>query len=732
MSRRSLILCLIALAAMVVMIVAAVAFLYRDQKPALPVGSRYKLAYAVPSNAVMTCFLSDASKLSSPALSTFDLHKDLAEFLKSDAAGSIGKSPMAVSLHYSGTLAPMYIFDAGEATSTASAGAEALVKFAQEHGYQAEVVDCSELAPEGPLSSNVIVLMAKTKTQISIAKSHLSETRSIMDTPGFVEAAKSAPADAVLFSYGNAKILYERAALRSYFTKRFPSSGSSEYSATATFFNKMAQWGVLSLDEDYAFDFVHEYVHGSDFMSVMSHEAVSISEVSSMLPSYTRFALTLPMSDASEYLSQYSNYMDAAQKRLDQSSRKFIDKLAVKEVASASFLCGEEQVWVNLMKIDRADTALLRGTGDTSFGSSPKVRPYAFSGKIASVFGKVFRLSDESHFAYMNGWLITGSSKAVHEYVSGSALSYNLKTYIEDTGEADLFAKRVSSCVIYVNVPKGDKWLSGILGKEMFAMHDALKGEAEYSPVLLTVFNKKGVMHTDLECHHLKHNRSRAPMFERDTVITVPTGPFEVINSGSGEVNLFYQQKNGAICLKEKSGKGIWGVPFKKTICGMAQNVDYYANGKLQILFAAGSELYLIDRFGRFVNGFPVDLGKDIVLGPAVYDFNGVNSYNVLVLHKDNTVEMYNLHGKKPDAWKGITCEETIKSLPERIVVGDTGFWVVRTSIQTLIYPFYGGEPLNSFKGDEMILPNATVKVKNPTTLEAECYDGKVRAVKIK
>jgi hypothetical protein len=214
--------------------------------------------------------------------------------------------------------------------------------------------------------------------------------------------------------------------------------------------------------------------------------------------------------------------------------------------------------------------------------------------------------------------------------------------------------------------------------------------------------------------------------------VTVPSGPFKVINCGSGNVNLFYQQKNGAICLQEESGKGLWGVPFKKRLCGMAHNIDYYANGNLQILFAAGSELYLIDRFGRFVNGFPVDLGKEILLGPAVYDFNGVNSYNVLVLHKDNTIEMYNLHGKKPDSWKGITCEETIKSLPERIVVGDKGFWVVRTSIQTLIYPFYGGKPLNSFEGDEMILPAAAVKVKNSTALEAECYDGKVRAVKIK
>ena len=216
--------------------------------------------------------------------------------------------------------------------------------------------------------------------------------------------------------------------------------------------------------------------------------------------------------------------------------------------------------------------------------------------------------------------------------------------------------------------------------------------------------------------------------------MTVPAGPFSVTNSGTGRTNLFYQRANGAISLKEEDGKGIWGVPFKKKLCGRAVNVDYHGNGNLQILFGAGSQLYLIDRSGRFVGGFPVDLGKDILLGPDVYDFNGDNSYSVLVLHKDNTVEMYDLRGQKPQSWKGIVppVNNTVKSLPERLTVGDKTVWVVRTSMQTLIYPFEGGSPLNLLEGDKMILPTAEIQVKNETTLEARCYDGKTRTVKIK
>ena len=131
------------------------------------------------------------------------------------------------------------------------------------------------------------------------------------------------------------------------------------------------------------------------------------------------------------------------------------------------------------------------------------------------------------------------------------------------------------------------------------------------------------------------------------------------------------------------------------------------------------------------MNPFPVDLGKEILLGPDVYDFSGNRKYNVMILHKDNTIEMYNLQGRRPPQWKTITSSETIKGLPERIRVSGSTYWVVRTSIQTLIFSFYGGEPLTVFTGDRMIRPDSEVKPMDGGAVEVVCYDGKKHTVRI-
>ena len=101
-----------------------------------------------------------------------------------------------------------------------------------------------------------------------------------------------------------------------------------------------------------------------------------------------------------------------------------------------------------------------------------------------------------------------------------------------------------------------------------------------------------------------------------------------------------------------------------------------------------------------------------------------------MVLHTDNTLERYNLHGQKPEGWLGIKAPETVKNLPELLEVKGKRFWAVRTSVRTLIYPFEGGETLTKEDGGKMIKPDA---VLTPTSkgVSAECYDGRTRDFKL-
>ena len=703
MNRNTIILCLSALAAMVLGIGVAIAFLYsgtgksdRDRKVKVADSDRCLTLCAVPSDAVLVATYSSADMF--PALK---------------------KSQMAMSLHfYSGKLQRLYVLSAGKD----HAAAESVIADAQLDGLHA-------------VQDGNLLLISDSETLLKSSQRHLTKGVSILDATGFADALNAIDgADMVYIS-------------NSHFNQLLPLLMPRPYSSYAGFMGRLSDWCVFEMESSkdqtsLSGVLVHDS-DPSDFMNVLESMKPAVSELSEMLPSYALFAASMPMKDMGAYVDAYKSYLDsrqrmqiysAAQDRLglSMSPVALLQSWKVSEVAVASFKTGSALETVNLIKVGEPEVStLFLGTDVTTLkGYVPALHTWAYPSLLSSVFGDFFARNDESCFTYINGWVVSGSQAAVEEYVSGRALEYDLKHYMADAGQGDLLAEQSAAFISYFSFTEDKAGLSSIFKKTMLSDLQEICGDAEYCPFVLTVAGGKKSS-VSIDVHKLSLKKTKAPVFERDTVVLVPKGPFEVKNSGTGKMNKFYQNSHNSLCLSQE-GKDLWGVPFDKPMCGRAGTVDYFANGKLQILFCAGDKLYMIDRLGRYVSGFPLSLGKDVLLGPDIYDFNGARKYNVLVLHKDNTVEMYNLKGQKPASWKGITSAETIKNLPERLVVGGNTYWVVRTSIQTLIYPFYGGDALTVFSGNQMIRPDSQVKAVDDTTVEFTCYDGKIRTAKLK
>lgn len=730
MSRKSLIFCIVLLLTMVLGIVVAVMFLYsdeRNEKVQVADDNRYLLFSVIPSDAVLLARFSSSSDVLPGYMGRIRPQESYAKF------------PFTVSFHDSGKLVPLFVYDAGVSSSIPSESVSALVAEARNQGYSVEYVDCSEHAPAGSrISRHSIVVFSDSEALVKSAVRHLDGAPTIMDAPRFVAASQASSGENLLFLSN------------SYASKSLPAVLAGSFSKYSGFASCLSDWLVFDVDaSESGITLSGRAVSDaapSDFVSVLRESVPAVSSVSEILPSYTIFAASYPLGEIETLVSAYEAYLDSRQalhrskERQKTLGRKmgvlpydFMSAIALEEIAVASFGIGGGIEKVLLMKTGTDELDLLfKGTDISSLKDyKPQVHSWPYTSFASSLFGSLFAVDDETCFTFIDGWIIAGSMAAVEEYVSGRALEYTLEEYFADASRSDLPARDKSSFISYLSFSENLSFIDKVFRKDFLKLLSPIYSDAEFAPAVLSVGMDKKDINIRFQLLELTMQKIKAPVFERDTVVTVPEGPFEVMNSGTGKKNLFYQNKHLSICLSE-SGRDLWGIPFNSPICGTAHNVDYYNNGKLQILFGAGSKVYLIDRLGRYVNGFPIDLGKEILLGPDVYDFSGAGKYNIMVLHRDNRIEMYNLSARKPAGWKGITAKETIKALPDRILVGGNTFWVVRTSIQTLIYPFYGGDPLTVFSGDDMILPDSEVRAVDSSSVEVESYDGKRRVLKLK
>ena len=703
MNKRVLITFIVLLCILLGGIVAAVGLLYSSgKKPAVQpvdrsvVEARYPLYGAVPSDAAMLLHFSDMEdglRLLTDSTKVFgalvmESGKRGFDHFVSRVAGlrkegrlrSLGKTEMIVSLHYSGDLVPLMILSAPKDTT---ADIRLLL----------EVADSAKMAAE---LTRTALLVSPARTLTASAVRHLGDGVSVYDKQGFPEVVSAAAGkDALYFSHN-------------YAGKLFGAWLNRPYSSFSDFFSTMADWSALVLEES-APGKLRMKIHSSFgerascFLHVLSPAETRAAAV---VPSSAFFAVDLPIANTGQWIEAYRKYLDAAkklgayksadaafQKANGLSAEQWARSLDIKEVAKAivPFENGAESLL--FIRPGKADAGLiLKDTGLASFKEyRPSVLPFAWKGYVPLLFGSVFGLSDETMFTWRDGWMIVGSGKAVAQLVREDN-GQPLRDFLPSSGTSLRIPEKGAAFAAYISMNAG-------LADDVFrpalaaAWKRTLEGVVTEPGVLALEAGAAGTL--SIDCVTVRAARGKASEGAATVSIDVPRGPFKVTNSGTGKENTFSQADNMALQLRDENGKTLWSIPFQTPLCGRVEEVDYYANGRIQFLFASGSRLYLIDRLGRIVSGFPSETGKAIALGPAVYDFTGAHGYTAVVLHEDNTVGMYDLHGKVRDGWAGIACESAMTALPELVTVEGKRYWIARTSAaEPSVYGFMGGEPL--------------------------------------
>ena len=594
-------------------------------------------------------------------------------------SAALKSHPMAVSVHYSETLTPLMILSSGHGQDT-TAYERTLLDFAARCGLQ---------AGRKTGAAGIYLLVSPSGTLVESACRHLDTGTSILDDPYFAELAAKLNGRDVFF-LANA-----------YLGKVVSALCQKPLYKHSTFLKGAAEWTGFAIRESSSkhCELTGETVSGRSpgyYTNLLEALPAGEMRFAQALPANTVTALALALPAPEVYVKAYEKWLDASQSL--QRFRRDCDTMRVrtgadpaKWFAQAGVCEVAKAVWLSPAG-GETGVVLLRTA--KAVKGEPAVEPFPYAAFPGLVFGHAF--ATDGGFCRTDGeWRVIGSEAALAEYAALLEEKGTLATALSDVSQARILPAKSDRACFYFSAsdasPRFGDWFRPLLSDRL---KEGLEGVVR-EPMVLSCREEGVVLEVARPVDYAERKASGKSTEGRKADVEVPKGPFEVTNSGTGKPNLFYQAPNLSLCLKDKeSGKGLWGVSFDKPICGAAACVDYYANGKLQFLFAAGSQLYLIDRLGRFVSGFPVELGKTVLIGPDVYDFSGAHAYTAMVLHRDNTIGMYDLHGVQPSAWKGISSADTILSLPVLAKADGKRVWVVRTAGGEQVFDFWGGEPL--------------------------------------
>lgn len=129
------------------------------------------------------------------------------------------------------------------------------------------------------------------------------------------------------------------------------------------------------------------------------------------------------------------------------------------------------------------------------------------------------------------------------------------------------------------------------------------------------------------------------------------TAPVWVKNHLDGEPEVLVQDDLNQVYLFNKAGQQLFKTKIEEPIESIPVQVDALKNGKLQYLFNSKNFIYLMDRDGNAMEGFPLKLSAPATTPLAVFDYQNDLDYRLLISCENKKTYNYNIKGKAVSGW---------------------------------------------------------------------------------
>jgi hypothetical protein len=173
-------------------------------------------------------------------------------------------------------------------------------------------------------------------------------------------------------------------------------------------------------------------------------------------------------------------------------------------------------------------------------------------------------------------------------------------------------------------------------------------------------------------------------------------------NHTSNENELTIQDTDGNLYLINAKGTILWKKKLNEKISSKIFTVDIFKNNKYQLLFSSENYLHLIDRNGKYVQGYPVKLPNASTSELSVIDYDNDKNYRLFIACKNKMIYNYSIYGVKQDKFSPVKTDSEV-NLPIQYAKVGLSDYLIAVDKEGKIYTF-------SRKGEGRIgLKNKTI-----------------------
>ena len=206
-------------------------------------------------------------------------------------------------------------------------------------------------------------------------------------------------------------------------------------------------------------------------------------------------------------------------------------------------------------------------------------------------------------------------------------------------------------------------------------------------------------------------------------------GPKAIKNFNDNTEDLVVQDQNNVLYVINSAGEQVYSQALTGPILSETFQIDYFKNGKLQLVLATADQIYAIDRLGEPLPGFPKAIPGEKITHLSVLDYDQTLEYRYFIATEKGNLWLLDKTGKDLENWNPLPLGEPTNGTPFHARVPGKGDFMVVLGISGDLHFF--SRKGESRSGSPLKLPDgiASPLIFNKTgtpTLQAVTTGGEI------
>lgn len=413
------------------------------------------------------------------------------------------------------------------------------------------------------------------------------------------------------------------------------------------------------------------------FLSLFNHQKPQEIAVTKIIPYRTALMFFLGISNSKSFYSDYKKHLEKRQ--LLQKHESFISNINKKykiNIESSIFEWVNNEMALVITEPDSSDYtnnsfAIIRSNDivvaqnalnkliehiektdeqkqDTIHYKKHIISNLNLPNLLPELFGWQFKKITQNYFTSIDDYIVFGNNvDAIKSFITEFE---NNKTLINDKNYKS-FSENISSeanVYLYTSIPKYINILSTFISSKFesdFKNKTDLIRKFEATAIQFSSNNK--LFYSTI---YLKYNpvykQESGTLWELKLDSTLSTKPYLLINHNTKAKDVFVQDDGNKIYLISNTGKIIWTKQLHEKIMSDVVQIDVLKNDKLQMVFNTRSYIYMFDRNGNDMNGFPLKLKSSATNAVSLIDYENNKDYRLFIACENKKILCFKANGE--------------------------------------------------------------------------------------